>query len=367
MTIKVLYITKDPDIKGGISNFSKIFTTKFKNNKIKLVPFIQGERKRYKNILLRFFTYIIFFNYDIIRINILLFFNKDIKIIHLNPSFSLVPIIRDSLFILIFLIHRKKIVVLYHGWNEKFYNRLKKLTFLRRYYTFLYSKAIYSFVLSNEFKIKLKKFGIKNIQVIKTMFDEENYTEKITNISKNYREIVYMGRLQKDKGIFELLDIIPLFKKSQTRLKFIFIGWYCDEDTKKKVKEKIKSNSIDDYCEFTGYLEGKEKLRKLSQSDIFVFPSYREGCPTSVIEALATGLFIVATDVGAINEIIQDGINGYLVKPRDSSDLYSKIVKALNRDDLNNIRQINKQRAMENFSSRSIIKIIQDIYLKILM
>jgi glycosyltransferase involved in cell wall biosynthesis len=198
------------------------------------------------------------------------------------------------------------------------------------------------------------------------MFDEDEFTETEYHPSKNQKKIVFMGRLQKDKGIFELLDIIPLFKKYQKNIRFIFIGWYSDEETKKKVLEIIKSNSMDEYCEFTGFLEGKEKIRKLSQSDIFVFPSYREGCPTAVIEALAIGLFIVATDVGAINEIIQDGINGYLVKPKDTSDLHSKVEKALNRDDLSNIRKINKKRAFENFSSKSVVTIMSEIYQKTL-
>jgi glycosyltransferase involved in cell wall biosynthesis len=98
-----------------------------------------------------------------------------------------------------------------------------------------------------------------------------------------------------------------------------------------------------------GYLHGDEKLEIFFESDIFILPSYGEGLPITILEAMAAGLPIIATSVGAIPEIIEDGKNGFLTEAGDYVGLAKKILK-LARDmklrqemGKNNIEKIERQ------------------------
>jgi len=78
-----------------------------------------------------------------------------------------------------------------------------------------------------------------------------------------------------------------------------------------------------------GQKEQGEVIKILNSSDIFVNPSHSEGLPTSVLEAGAAGLAIVATDVGGTKEIIDDGKTGFLVSPSDKEALKEKICQLI--------------------------------------
>ena len=96
----------------------------------------------------------------------------------------------------------------------------------------------------------------------------------------------------------------------------------------------------------------------LSVMDIFVMPSLKEGLGLSLMEAMGSGLAVVGSDIGGIKSLIQDGYNGFMVKPADASGLAVKILTLL-RD--NDKRQMLGQRAREfilrNFpQSKTIIE-----------
>ncbi|RLB00740.1 MAG: glycosyltransferase family 1 protein, partial [Deltaproteobacteria bacterium] len=78
---------------------------------------------------------------------------------------------------------------------------------------------------------------------------------------------------------------------------------------------------------FRGPLYGTEKVRELVSSDIFVFPTHPpEAFPLVILEAMAVGLPIVSTEVGSIPEIVADGVNGFVVPPRNPQALASAVV-----------------------------------------
>ncbi len=73
--------------------------------------------------------------------------------------------------------------------------------------------------------------------------------------------------------------------------------------------------------EFVGWLSEQEKIELLHSVDIFVLPSYHEGLPYAIIEAMASGLPIVASSVGGIPDVIRNGENGFLIEPGDIQGL----------------------------------------------
>ena len=87
-------------------------------------------------------------------------------------------------------------------------------------------------------------------------------------------------------------------------------------------------------AQFTGSVTHNEVLDLLTEAAVFVNPSYSEGLPSSVAEAMAVGLPVVAYNVGGTSELVQQGVNGCLVKPRDVNGLTAKIMELLNNQEM---------------------------------
>src|SRR5204862_6061777 len=74
-----------------------------------------------------------------------------------------------------------------------------------------------------------------------------------------------------------------------------------------------------------GPLRGADKMSALERADVFVLPSYAEGLPYALLESMAAGVPVIATGVGAIPELVEDGINRVLVEPRSAVGLAGAI------------------------------------------
>ena len=132
---------------------------------------------------------------------------------------------------------------------------------------------------------------------------------------KDEKVIVYVGRLIYAKGVQDLLEAVTDIPN--IRVLIIGDGNYSDVLKKRFLP--------DPRLLFFGKRNSSEIIDYLSISDLFVNPSYAEGLPTSVLEAGAIGLPIIATDVGGTREIIDDAKNGYLIKPKDIAALTDRI------------------------------------------
>jgi len=126
--------------------------------------------------------------------------------------------------------------------------------------------------------------------------------------------IAFVGRLIKEKGVQDLLKAVKDLK-----VKVTVIGKGPHESELKKLGGN-----------FVGEKDSAQVKEVLASSDILVNPSYGEGLPTSVLEAGAMGLAVVASDVGGTSEIIDDGKNGFLVHPGNVKELREKIKLLMN-------------------------------------
>jgi len=137
---------------------------------------------------------------------------------------------------------------------------------------------------------------------------------------------VFVGRIVKDKGINELVEAFTDIDKKNQNTKLILVGTF--EQKLDPISQETESLITTNPNIITvGYQ--KDIRPYLGIADLFVFPSYREGFPNVLLQAGALGLPSIATDISGCNEIIRDGINGYIVPSKSHKDLQDKMQELL--------------------------------------
>jgi glycosyltransferase involved in cell wall biosynthesis len=133
--------------------------------------------------------------------------------------------------------------------------------------------------------------------------------------------IVYTGRLVSYKGLPLLLEVWPglLAAHPDALLLFVGTGGLDIHACEAQLRAAVRDQGLDNSVHFTGSVDNVVDF--LQAADVFVFPTENDVFPSSVVEAMACGLPLVTTPVGAIKEIIDDGRNGLLIAPRDGNAL----------------------------------------------
>jgi glycosyltransferase involved in cell wall biosynthesis len=135
------------------------------------------------------------------------------------------------------------------------------------------------------------------------------------------RVLMFLGWLTPAKGLAELLEAWNRVRPSGWRLVVAGPG---SEAYRRELLDTYRPAAV----EFVGELTHESALRALASAAAFVLPSHTEGFPNSVLEAMALGRAIVATDVGAIPEMLADGC-GIVVPPRDVDQLTAALQRVL--------------------------------------
>ena len=136
--------------------------------------------------------------------------------------------------------------------------------------------------------------------------------------------VTVVAGLNNQKGHEYLIRSIPVIKRRIPNVKFVFVG---EGHLRRHLETVARQLDVVDDIIFAGWR--KDIPNVLAASDIFVLPSLFEGMPLSVLEAMATGLPVVATDVDGTADVVQNGSTGFLIPPKDSGMLAGKICELL--------------------------------------
>lgn len=130
---------------------------------------------------------------------------------------------------------------------------------------------------------------------------------------------IYLGWFTEEKGVFDLLDVVSAHADYfRGRARLVLCGRYNED----RVRGAIAAGGVSDIVDFRGWVEGDSKDRALRESHVTVLPSYFEGLPVSLLESMTYAMPVIATRVGGIPEIVDDGVNGLLVEPGDKDALF---------------------------------------------
>lgn len=156
---------------------------------------------------------------------------------------------------------------------------------------------------------------------VKPFEEQITVDSKIQELHNEGKFIVCnIGRLSEQKGMEYYLKAIPVVIKKHPDIFFLVVGTGEDET---KLKNMVHELGIEKFVYFTGYRSDIQNL--MSQVDLIVLSSLWEGLPLTPIEAFSVGKTIVATAVDGTVEIVKDGVNGFLVEPRNYKQIAQKI------------------------------------------
>jgi glycosyltransferase involved in cell wall biosynthesis len=260
----------------------------------------------------------------------LIFFFKLIKydIIHFNPSLAPRSFYRDSIFVLMALLLKKKVIVYWHGWEEDFEKKIKNNYWLHLVTKKSFLKADTTIVLGAIFKEKLLQLGGKNQILIETNAADNNYiTKRSQNVihPKQLINIIFLSRIEKKKGVYIAIETINILNMNGDKFRLIIAGTGSEENN---VKLLIKDNKS---IEWAGYVDGVDKHNLLTKSHIMLFPSYySEGLPITILEAMMYGLPIVSRPVGGLSDIAKNNLNGLLIESLQPQSFADGILKIIN-------------------------------------
>ena len=175
----------------------------------------------------------------------------------------------------------------------------------------------------------LQSCGIVNVSILPNPVAPEVNMIIASNkeLSRESNTILFIGHVVKTKGVFELVEACNQLPNVSLKL----VG-YIEDDMKMSLNERAKC-----CLEIMGEMSYEDVIKEMMKCDIFVLPTYTEGFPNVILESMAAGCAIVATDVGAIPEML--GVNdkkryALIVKPKDETTLKDAIELLLTDDKL---------------------------------
>jgi len=311
---RVVMIGPARNVRGGVSTMVNNYYAAGFESRIRLTyisTMVDGNKLR--KLLQAVWAYLRF---------LLILPQKDI--LHANMS-SDASYYRKKVFVDTAAFFRKKIVIHFHGGDFQTFFYQKSDTKEQYRIKKTLNKADIFIVLSPEWRdIFIPLVGADKITILRNAV-------QIPEIPKNdysSHEMLFLGRLGPDKGVGELLNVMPRLKVQFPNTHLYLGGAWIDSCLEKK------ATGMTDYITYLGWIDKETQTKYMQKCSIFVLPSYFEGQPNSLIEAMAYGMTAVATNVGGIPQIIIDKLTGCLITPRNEEILYEALEMLLNNEDL---------------------------------
>ena len=179
-------------------------------------------------------------------------------------------------------------------------------------------------------------------------FNEKNYNQDIKNsIGSENLLLLGVGRLAQKKGFEFLIRAMPLVIQEIPKAQLVIIGFGPQKD---QLQKQIRKLNLSSSVFLIGGKTGKELRDWFATADIFIGPSIitqdgdTEGQGVVFLEAMASGTPIIASDVGGIKDVVQDGFSGLLIPEKNPDAIAEKIVELAKN---NSLREQLVQNALE--------------------
>ena len=209
------------------------------------------------------------------------------------------------------------------GCVQKRYYFIKTLAFIIR--RLLSNHVVKTFIIpSKALMSSMTKFGYKNLIYLPNFSPYPARQEAVFYKASNQFNILYVGRLQPEKGVNHLIVALSDVVSRTQNIMLHIVGTGPEEAALKKDIRKLQLNGN---IQFYGYVDEKNLHTLYESANVVIIPSvWMENNPLVAFEAMAYGIPIIASKIGGLPDIIDDNVDGFLVRPGNASDIAEKIL-----------------------------------------
>lgn len=387
--IKVLFYAPLPPPYAGPEVSTQIILENFQSQKIQLVHIKSNIRtENWQKGRFDLAGIAVFFKNFTNILNALV--KQKIDVVYYLLSANRVGCLRDFVVVLTAKLFRKKVIAHYRGGNfhnfylnqPKFHRFYLKLLLIFTNKIIVQSKSLISIFTSicvENNKLEVLPNGLNSSDFLKM--------KSINNKAGTEFTFLFLGHISFHKGFYDLIEAYKMLTpRYNIKLKYggtkkfgknfynsekIFLNgeilkFY--ELHKKEIHNTIEDFVRDSYkynAEYLGVVSGEEKLNTFLHSDVLILPSYTEGFPMVVLEAMAFGLPVIVSRIGALIDIIKEGENGFFVEAGNVESIVDKMEYVINHKDilqtisLNNMNYVRKE-----FNITKIVRQFEEIIIK---
>lgn len=270
-------------------------------------------------------------------------------IVHLNTSLEPKSYWRDVVYMAIAKLMLKKVIYQVHGGalpQHFFEGKPARTALLRR----VLRRADCVVLLAQEELHAYRRFDpALKLMVIPNAIDIAPDVLPDEGRDRAPLAVAYVGRLAENKGIFDIVEAVSIAVRAGTVLRVVIAGGGPDEA---RLKALVAAHALEGVITFAGAVFGAQKAGVWRDADVFAFPTYhREGLPYSLLESMAARTVPLICPVGAIPDVMQDGVHGIFVAPHASQGLAEAIMRLdHDRSLLRRMGAACRARAVEHYS-----------------
>jgi glycosyltransferase involved in cell wall biosynthesis len=237
------------------------------------------------------------------------------EMVHINTSLNRRAYWRDLVYMVVTRLSGARVIYQVHGGDlpRKFARHNRVLSALLR--SSLSLADVIVVLAQSELEAYREFIPDADIRVIPNAIDCAPYAK----LQREHRDaqaalrLIYIGRLSRQKGLCEALNGLHLARSEGVSANLVIAGSGPDEATLRQLVERLELTSA---VRFAGPVFGEAKRALLAESDVLLFPTYAEGLPYALLESMAAGVPAITTRVGAIPDVVVDGVHGIFVAPR---------------------------------------------------
>lgn len=216
--------------------------------------------------------------------------------------------------------------------------------------------------LTEDMKRKMRDICNGDISVVPNGVDLERFKTSLgAKKGGNAKTIVFVGRLHPVKGVQYLIEAMAIVHREMSEVELVIVG---DGIERSRLEELADKLDLHGNIQFAGQVPQERVPSIMHRADAFVLPSLSESFGIVNLEAMAAGLPIIATKVGGIPEIVNEGVNGYLVNAKRPDEIADRILMLLRNDEVREKISVNNREKAEMFTWGRVAEKVEEEHQK---